>query len=156
MLVQTRLMYMLAQTRRRSGRESRCAGARASVPSFAWSTGVVVPRKLVRASRSSRASARSAAASGKALLELADESLQTKRITPHVLRHTAAMRLLQAGVDTSVIALWLGHEQVGTTQIYLHADLTLKERALARTTPANSAPGRYRPADPILAFLEGL
>lgn len=83
-------------------------------------------------------------------------SLQTKRITPHVLRHTAAMRLLHAGVDTSVIALWLGHEQVDTTQIYLHADLSLKERALARTTPPDSTPGRYRPRDPILAFLEGL
>lgn len=83
-------------------------------------------------------------------------SLQTKRITPHVLRHTAAMRLLHAGVDTSVIALWLGHEQVDTTQIYLHADLTLKERALARTTPPHSTPGRYRARDPILAFLEGL
>ena len=56
-------------------------------------------------------------------------------MTAHVLRHTAAMRLLQAGVDTSVIALWLGHEQVETTQIYLHADLAIKERALARTTP---------------------
>lgn len=66
------------------------------------------------------------------------------------------MRLLHAGVDTSVIALWLGHEQVDTTQIYLHADLTLKERALARTTPPHSTPGRYRPRDPILAFLEGL
>ncbi len=83
-------------------------------------------------------------------------SLHAKRITPHVLRHTAAMRLLHAGVDTSVIALWLGHEQVDTTQIYLHADLTLKERALARTTPPNSMPGRYRPRDPILAFLEAL
>jgi len=74
----------------------------------------------------------------------------------HVLRHTAAMRLLHAGVDTSVIALWLGHERVETTQIYLHADLVLKERALARTTPPNSTPGRYRPPDALLAFLEGL
>lgn len=83
-------------------------------------------------------------------------SLQRKRITPHVLRHTAAMRLLQAGVDTSVIALWLGHEQVETTQIYLHADLALKERALARTTPPNAKPGRYRPTDTVLAFLDAL
>jgi site-specific recombinase XerD len=66
------------------------------------------------------------------------------------------MRLLHAGVDTSVIALWLGHENVETTQIYLHADLAIKERALARTTPANSRPGRYRPPDTVLAFLEGL
>jgi integrase/recombinase XerD len=83
-------------------------------------------------------------------------SLRAKTITAHVLRHTAAMRLLQAGVDTSVIALWLGHEQVETTQIYLHADLALKERALARTTPPGTKPGRYRPPDKILAFLEAL
>lgn len=66
------------------------------------------------------------------------------------------MRLLHAGVDTAVIALWLGHEQVETTQIYLHADLALKERALARTTPPDLKPGRYRPPDTLLAFLEGL
>jgi integrase/recombinase XerD len=83
-------------------------------------------------------------------------SLQTKKITPHVLRHTAAMRLLQAGVDTSVIALWLGHEQVETTQIYVHADLALKERALARTKPLNGKPGRYQPPDALLAFLQAL
>jgi site-specific recombinase XerD len=87
---------------------------------------------------------------------LARPSLHAKRITPHVLRHTAAMRLLHAGVDTSVIALWLGHEHLETTQIYLHADLALKERALARTTPPSAKPGRYRPPDAILAFLEGL
>lgn len=83
-------------------------------------------------------------------------SLAAKRVTAHVLRHTAAMRLLHAGVDTSVIALWLGHEQVDTTQIYLHADLALKERALARTTPLEAKPGRYRPPDTLLAFLEAL
>ena len=83
-------------------------------------------------------------------------TLQTKRISAHVLRHTAAMRLLQAGVDTSVIALWLGHEQVDTTQIYLHADLTLKERALALTKPPSTKPGRFHPSDSLLAFLEGL
>lgn len=83
-------------------------------------------------------------------------SLGQKKITLHVLRHTAAMRLLHAGVDTSVIALWLGHEQVETTQIYLHADLALKERALARTTPAHTTPGRYRPPDTLIAFLETL
>jgi integrase/recombinase XerD len=66
------------------------------------------------------------------------------------------MRLLQAGVDTSVIALWLGHENVETTQIYLTADLTIKERALARTTPTTSPPGRYRPADELLTWLDGL
>ncbi len=83
-------------------------------------------------------------------------SLRTKRISPHVLRHTAAMRLLQAGVDTSVIALWLGHERLETTQIYLHADLTLKERVIARTAEPNVRPGRYRPSDTLLAFLDGL
>jgi site-specific recombinase XerD len=66
------------------------------------------------------------------------------------------MRLLRAGVDIAVIALWLGHEQVETTQIYLHADLALKEKALARTTPVNTTPGRYRPPDALLAFLEAL
>jgi integrase/recombinase XerD len=83
-------------------------------------------------------------------------SLATKKVSPHVLRHTAAMRLLHAGVDTSVIALWLGHEGIETTQIYVHADLTLKEQALARTTPIGTEPGRYRPPDPLLAFLESL
>jgi site-specific recombinase XerD len=83
-------------------------------------------------------------------------SLMTKTITAHALRHTAAMRLLHAGVDTSVIALWLGHEQAETTQIYLHADLALKEKALARTTPPEANPGRYQPPDQLLAFLEAL
>ncbi len=83
-------------------------------------------------------------------------SLREKRVTLHVLRHSAAMRLLHAGVDTSVIALWLGHEQVETTQIYLHADLAIKERALARTTPVGIQPGRYRPPDSLMAFLEAL
>ena len=83
-------------------------------------------------------------------------SLVTKTVTPHVLRHTCAMRLLAVGVDISVIALWLGHEGVETTQIYLHADLAIKERALARTAPTGTAPGRYRPPDALLAFLEGL
>lgn len=83
-------------------------------------------------------------------------SLGSKRITVHTLRHTAAMRLLQAGVDTSVIALWLGHEQARTTQIYLHADLQLKERALARTAQPEVKPGRYQPPDSLLAFLESL
>jgi integrase/recombinase XerD len=83
-------------------------------------------------------------------------SLNAKTVTAHTLRHTAAMRLLQSGTDTSVIALWLGHEQADTTQIYLHADLALKERALARTKPPDTKPGRYRPPDKLLAFLEAL
>ena len=83
-------------------------------------------------------------------------SLLGKHLTPHVLRHTAAMQLLNSGIDTSVIALWLGHESVETTQIYLHADLALKEKALARIAPPNTTPGRYRPPDTLLAFLEAL
>lgn len=83
-------------------------------------------------------------------------SLATKKLTPHMLRHTSAMSLLQAGVDTSVIALWLGHADVRSTNPYLHADLSIKERALARTTPASARPGRYRPSDRLLAFLESL
>lgn len=83
-------------------------------------------------------------------------TLKTKKVSPHVLRHAAAMNLLHAGVDSTVIALWLGHESVGATQIYLHADMQIKERALARTTPPDSAPGRYRPPDRLLAFLETL
>lgn len=83
-------------------------------------------------------------------------SLVGKRISPHVLRHTAAMTLLHAGVETTVIALWLGHVDVRSTNAYLHADLAIKERALALTTPTQSPPGRYRPIDPLLAFLEAL
>lgn len=83
-------------------------------------------------------------------------SLANKHITPHILRHSSAMKLLHAGVDTSVIALWLGHADIRSTQTYLHADLSIKERALARTTPTSTPPGHYRPTDPILAFLESL
>ena len=83
-------------------------------------------------------------------------TLKTKKVSPHTLRHAAAMNLLHAGVDSTVIALWLGHESVEATQIYLHADMAIKERALARTTPPDSAPGRYRPPDRLLAFLEAL
>jgi site-specific recombinase XerD len=83
-------------------------------------------------------------------------SLKGKQLTPHVLRHTAAMALLHAGVDVSVIALWLGHEDIRSTQIYLHADLAIKERALARVAPNGAKPGRYRPPDPLLAFLQSL
>lgn len=91
-----------------------------------------------------------------ALAVRACPSLRDKTITAHVLRHTTAMRLLHAGVDTSVIALWLGHVSVETTQIYLHADMALKEQALARTRPPNTRRGRYQPPDALLAWLEGL
>lgn len=83
-------------------------------------------------------------------------SMASKTTTPHVLRHTCAMRLLESGTDLATIALWLGHESTATTQIYLHAHLTLKERALARTALPHTDPGRYRPSDSLMAFLERL
>ncbi|MGH2891840.1 MAG: tyrosine-type recombinase/integrase [Solirubrobacteraceae bacterium] len=83
-------------------------------------------------------------------------SIKTKHITVHTLRHTAAMRLLLAGNDVTVIALWLGHEQISTTNIYLHADMTHKQQAIDRTKPLNAKPGRYRPPDTLLKFLEDL
>ena len=83
-------------------------------------------------------------------------SLGKKRVTPHVLRHSLAMDLLQHGVDRSLIALWLGHESMETTQVYLHANLELKEQALAMTEPFNGRPARYRPSDRLLAFLQSL
>lgn len=84
-------------------------------------------------------------------------SMTRKNVTPHVLRHTAAMRLLAAGIDSSVIALWLGHESIETTQIYLHANMKTKEDALARTRPTGVKPGRYKVVDDtLLAFLQGL
>ena len=87
---------------------------------------------------------------------LACPTLAEKKVSPHVMRHTAAMRLLAAGVDTSVIALWLGHESVATTQIYIHADLALKEKALARTAPLDASARRYQPPDAVMAFLKSL
>lgn len=84
-------------------------------------------------------------------------SLSRNRVTPHVLRHNAAMELLQAGVDCSVIALWLGHESIETTQVYHHAHLALKEAGLARVKPFSAQKGElYNPGDRLLAFLDGL
>ena len=83
-------------------------------------------------------------------------SLKHKRVTVHRLRHTMAMDLLQAGVDRSVIALWLGHERVETTQIYLEATLTMKEKALAKLSLPQGKAGRYKPGDRLLAFLNDL
>jgi len=83
-------------------------------------------------------------------------TLARKHLTPHVLRHTCAMNLLRSGVDITVIALWLGHESLQATQIYLHADLAIKEQAIARTAPMDVKSGRYQPPDGLLAFLESL
>jgi integrase/recombinase XerD len=83
-------------------------------------------------------------------------SLKSKHVTPHTLRHTNAMLLRAGGVDIATIALWLGHESTKTTHIYEHADPALKEQAIARTAPLGAKPGRYRPSDTLLAFLEGL
>jgi integrase/recombinase XerD len=83
-------------------------------------------------------------------------SLAAKTVTPHTLRHTCAMNMLQAGIDIATIALWLGHASTKATQVYLHADLALKEHALARTAPTPIARKRYRPPDSLLAFLETL
>jgi integrase/recombinase XerD len=116
-------------------------------PLFATTTGRALSRDAVEA-RIKLASARAAAAC---------PSLATKRVTAHTLRHTAAMRLLHAGVDATVIALWLGHEQVATTNIYIHADMTIKEQAIARTSPPDTKPtGRYRPPDALIAYLDSL
>jgi len=83
-------------------------------------------------------------------------SLKSKRVSPHVLRHTMAMDMLDVGIDRSVMALWLGHESIETTQIYLDANLALKEKILDKTTPLHGRPGRYRPDDQLLAFLKSL
>ena len=104
----------------------------------------------------SRKDAHAFAAKYVAVAQVKCPTMAKKRVSLHVLRHSAAMRLLRAGIDTSVIALWLGHEQIETTQIYLHADLQIKERALERTAPITMKPGRFRPTDNLLAFLEAL
>jgi site-specific recombinase XerD len=115
-------------------------------PLFPTRTG----RRLSRDAVALRVSTHAAAAAQRC------PSLLGRKIHPHVLRHSCAMSLLQAGVDTSVIALWLGHAGVRSTDAYVHADISIKERALALTTPASAKPGRYRPTDKMLAFLEGL
>jgi integrase/recombinase XerD len=83
-------------------------------------------------------------------------SIAAKHVTPHVMRHSAAMSLLHAGIDITVIALWLGHESPATTRVYLHADMKLKEQALARLAPRSAPEGRYTPPDSLLAFLDAL
>jgi len=115
-------------------------------PAFLTSRGARLSRDIVEWLVSKHAATASATCT----------SLRAKRVTPHVLRHTTAVSLLRAGVDRAVIALWLGHESIETTQIYLDADLSLKERALARTAPLRAGAGRYRPDDTLLAFLSEL
>jgi integrase/recombinase XerD len=83
-------------------------------------------------------------------------SLAAKHVTVHTLRHSAAMRLLLAGVDITIIALWLGHESLTSTQAYLHADMHQKQEAIEKTAPPGSRQKRYQPPDPLLAFLENL
>ena len=83
-------------------------------------------------------------------------SLNRKHVTPHVLRHTAAMELLKAGVDVSVIALWLGHESIETTQIYLEADLDMKRKALDKVSPHEGKSSRFKPDDVLLSYLKSL
>jgi len=83
-------------------------------------------------------------------------SIRPDKLHPHILRHSCAMTLLHAGVDTAVIALWPGHADIRSTNAYLHADMAIKQRALDLTTPTSAPPGRYRPADPLPAFLESL
>lgn len=119
---------------------------RSDEPLFPTRTGRRLTRDAVKARVAKHVSVAATTAS----------TLHTKRVSPHVLRHSCAMSLLQSGVDSTVIALWLGHADVQSTQIYLHADMTMKERALARTTPNATPPGRYRAPDPLLAFLESL
>ncbi len=82
--------------------------------------------------------------------------MKSKRVSPHVLRHSTAMQLLEHGVGRSVTALWLGHESMETTQVYLHANLELKAKALAKTQPFSGQLRRYRPTDQLLAFLQSL
>ncbi|HET6626364.1 MAG TPA: tyrosine-type recombinase/integrase [Nocardioidaceae bacterium] len=137
-LLTTTVSLMRAWLKERNGHSS--------APLFATSTGRPLSRDAVER-RIDLATTRARAAC---------PSLASKQVTPHTLRHTAAMRLLHAGVDTTVIALWLGHEQIATTNIYLHADMTIKENAIAKITPQGATPGRYQPPDPVLAFLAGL
>ncbi len=109
-----------------------------------------------RGGRLSADSVQHAVAKHVAAGQLVCPSLAKKRVTPHVLRHTAAMELLQAGVERSLIAIWLGHEVLDSTQPYLDADLQLKEAIMAKMNPLKSKPPRYHPDDNLLAYLKSL
>lgn len=145
------------------GRKSRCTPLRADVVTVmkAWlarhpgaPTDPVFPS--ARGGRLSPDALQDLVAKHTATAVQTCPSLKAKPVTPHTLRHTAAMALLQRGVDLTVIALWLGHESTDTTEVYLHADMRLKEQALAHTTPTGLIPPRYQAPDPLLAFLEAL
>lgn len=145
------------------GRKERCTPLRkdAVVALRSWlgehnptPSGVLFPN--ARGQRLSRDGVEFLLAKHVATARLTCHSLQKKRVSPHVLRHTTAMDLLQHGIDRSVIALWLGHESMDSTQAYLHADLQLKEQALAKTQPFGGQQRRYKPTDRLLAFLREL
>ena len=121
-------------------------GGRPQDPLFPTRTG----RRLSRDAVESRVATHVATATERC------PALQSKRVHPHVLRHSCAMALLQAGVDSTVIALWLGHADVRSTQPYIHADMTIKERALALVAPPSVKPGRYTPSDELLTYLDSL
>ena len=114
------------------------------------------PDQSVFPNRSGNAMSRSGVAARLRLAVQASPSVGTRSISPHTVRHTTAMHLLQAGVDITVIALWLGHESPTTTHLYVEADLEMKERALAMVPSPDATTGRYKPTDQLLAFLEGL
>ena len=145
------------------GRKTRCTPVRAEVVAVlkTWlserggdAADAVFPS--VRGGRLSADAVQGLVGRHVATARLACPSLSAKTVTPHTLRHGTAMELLRRGVDLAVIALWLGHESIETTQIYLHADMRLKERALAHASPCGLAPDRYRPPDALVTFLESL
>ncbi|MGH9215553.1 MAG: tyrosine-type recombinase/integrase [Acidimicrobiales bacterium] len=145
------------------GRKERCTPLRPSTVSVlrAWTKergggpdDPLFPTR--RGTRLSRDAVETLVAKHAATAVNLQRSLRDKKVTPHVLRHSCAMALRRGGVDRAVLALWLGHEQVETTDIYAHADLSIKENALARTRPPHVRRGRYRPPDRLLAFLQDL
>lgn len=145
------------------GRKARCTPLRrdvaAAVKAWLLERGGGLEAPVFPSSRGGRLSADAFQALVSRHVVIASEkcsSLLGRSITPHTLRHTAAMDLLRNGVDLAVIALWLGHESIETTQVYLHADMRLKERALAHADPSGATPPRFRPSDSLLAFLQGL
>ena len=145
------------------GRKERATPLRADTTSVlaAWlaERADAADRPLFVSNRNGRLSRDAVERIVKKHVALASERCRTlkgKHVSPHCLRHSAAMEPLHQGVGSTVIALWLGHESVETTQIYLHADLQMKEKALERTKPVNAPPGRYRPSDALLDYLERL